>query len=109
VYTFIFDFYSTAVVHSLVFSAIIKKSKFIFGVNTSLNSIFKIRSILLIESQINSSSSILGHTTAAPYFDRKQQSKMKSLFVFGVIAVIVTAIQGYSEDDHWKDFKVKLQ
>jgi hypothetical protein len=33
---------------------------------------------------------------------------MKSLFVFGVIAVIVTAIQGYSEDDHWKDFKVKL-
>ena len=55
----------------------------------------------------NSSSSILGHT--ALYFDRKQQSTMKSLFAFGVIAVIVTAIQGYSEDDHWKDFKVKLQ
>jgi hypothetical protein len=31
---------------------------------------------------------------------------MKLLFVFLVIATVVTVIKGYSEDDHWKDFKV---
>jgi hypothetical protein len=31
---------------------------------------------------------------------------MKSLFLFLIIAIIPTAIKGYSEDDHWKDFKV---
>jgi hypothetical protein len=31
---------------------------------------------------------------------------MKLLFVFIVIATVVTVIKGYSEDDHWKDFKV---
>lgn len=31
---------------------------------------------------------------------------MKLLFVFLVIATVVTVIRGYSEDDHWKDFKV---
>ncbi|EFX87400.1 hypothetical protein DAPPUDRAFT_312328 [Daphnia pulex] len=32
---------------------------------------------------------------------------MKLLFVFLVIATVVTVIKGYSEDDHWKDFKKK--
>jgi hypothetical protein len=31
---------------------------------------------------------------------------MKLLFVFLIIATVVTVIRGYSEDDHWKDFKV---
>ncbi|XP_046458535.1 cathepsin L-like proteinase [Daphnia pulex] len=32
---------------------------------------------------------------------------MRLLFVFVVIATVVTVIKSYSEDDHWKDFKKK--
>ena len=34
-------------------------------------------------------------------------TEMKGLLVFVAFAVIVTAIKGYSEDDRWKDYKVK--
>ncbi len=43
-------------------------------------------------------SKILGH--------KINTATMKLLFVFLVIATVVTLIKGYSEDDHWKDFKV---
>ena len=34
-------------------------------------------------------------------------TEMKGLLVFVAFAVIVTVIKGYSEDDRWKDYKVK--